>query len=129
VQAEVRTRGNRRKGDCCLHQRKEESSKVEAWTISWAKTYILRPLFNRFLLTDKYFHVDASRCISCGRCQKNCPVGNILIVDDVPQWQSHCAGCLACYHACPYHAINFAGQTQKKGQYSLLRMRNEIMKE
>lgn len=86
----------------------------------WIKTYILRPLFNRFLLTDKYFHVDASRCISCGRCKKMCPVGNILL-DDVPVWQSQCAGCLACYHACPHHAINFGSMTQKKGQYSIMK--------
>lgn len=86
----------------------------------WEKTYVLNPLFNRFLLTDKYFHVDASRCVSCGRCRKSCPVGNI-IVDEVPQWLSHCSGCLACYHACPYHAINFANRTQTKGQYNLLR--------
>jgi len=89
----------------------------------WAKTYILRPLFNRYLVTDKYFRVDASSCVSCGRCQKMCPVGNILIVDEVPQWQSHCAGCLACYHACPHHAINFGKMTQKKGQYDLLKMK------
>lgn len=86
----------------------------------WKKTYILRPLFNRFLLTDKYFHVDASRCISCGRCRQKCPVGNILL-DDVPVWQSHCAGCLACYHACPYHAINFGHRTQNKGQYNIMK--------
>ena len=91
----------------------------------WTKTYILRPLFNRYLVTDKYFHVDASSCVSCGRCQKMCPVGNILIIDDVPQWQSNCVGCLACFHACPHHAINFGKMTQKKGQYDLLRMLNE----
>lgn len=89
----------------------------------WAKTYILRPLFNRYLVTDKYFRVDALSCVSCGRCQKMCPVGNILIVDEVPQWQSHCTGCLACYHACPHHAINFGKMTQKKGQYDLLKMK------
>lgn len=112
----------------CIKERKRVRQ-LKRGPFPWTKTYILRPLFNRFLLTDKYFHVDASRCISCGRCQKNCPVGNILLVDDVPQWQSHCAGCLACYHACPYHAINFGKQTQKKGQYNLLKMKNEIMKE
>lgn len=90
----------------------------------WTKSYIIRPLFNRYLLTDKYFNVDASKCISCGRCRKSCPVGNIVL-DDVPKWQSHCTGCLACYHACPYHAINFGKMTQLKGQYNLLRTINE----
>lgn len=91
------------------------------------KTYVIRPLFNRFLVTDRYFRVDATKCVSCGRCRKMCPVGNILLVTidgereaeprEMPQWQSRCTGCLACYHACPYHAINYGRMTQRKGQY------------
>ena len=107
----------------------------------YTKTYVIRPLFNRFLVTDKYFRVDATKCVSCGRCRKMCPVGNILLASPnpsigkgleslpsggeleaaFPQWQSHCTGCLACYHACPHHAINFGSMTQKKGQYNLMK--------
>lgn len=103
----------------CVSERKSVR-RLTRGGFPWIKTYVLRPLFNRFLLTDKYFHVDAARCISCGRCRKMCPVGNIII-DEVPVWQSHCTGCLACYHACPHHAINFGSMTQKKGQYSIMK--------
>ncbi len=125
----------------CVSERKTVR-RLTRGSFPWIKTYVIRPLFNRYLLTDKYFKVDASRCISCGRCRKSCPVGNIILAspqpspkgkgikslplggdleEAVPQWQSHCAGCLACYHACPYHAINFDSKTQKKGQYNLLK--------
>ncbi len=104
----------------CISDRKAVR-RLKRGSFPRTKTYIIRPLFNRYLLTDKYFRVDAGKCVSCGRCRKMCPVGNI-IVDETPQWQSHCTGCLACYHACPYHAINFGNMTQKKGQYNLLKL-------
>jgi len=103
----------------CISEKKSIRSLTRG-RFPWKKTYLIRPLFNRYLLTDKYFNVDASKCISCGRCRKSCPMGNI-IVDEVPQWLSHCAGCLACYHACPYHAINFGKTTQDKRQYSIMK--------
>ena len=129
----------------CVKERKSVR-RLKRGLFPWTKTYVIRPLFNRYLLTDKYFHVDASRCISCGKCKKACLVENIIISTppkgncllaaeqlgsesdggqkrgggfEVPHWQSHCAGCLACYHTCPHHAINFGKMTQKKGQYSL----------
>lgn len=104
--------------DCVLERK--SARRLTRGNFPWTKTYILRPLFNRFLLTDKYFRVDTSRCVLCGRCRKMCPVGNIIL-DEVPVWQSHCTGCLACFHACPYHAINFGSMTQKKGQYSIMK--------
>lgn len=103
----------------CIAERKP-IRQLNRGLFPWTKSYVIRPLFNRYLVTDKYFHVDASLCISCGKCMKSCPVGNIIL-DELPRWQSHCTGCLACYHACPYHAINFGKMTQKKGQYNLQR--------
>lgn len=116
----------------CIKERKQVRI-LKRGPLPWTKSYVIRPLFNRYLLTDKYFHVDASRCVSCGRCRKSCPVGNIKLVEAegtngqiaIPCWQSHCAGCMACYHACPHHAINFGKMTQKKGQYNLMSLMNE----
>lgn len=102
----------------CISERKSLRC-LKRGPFPWLKSYAIRPLFNRYLVTDKYFNVDSSRCISCGKCIKTCPVGNIVMKDDLPQWQSDCSGCLACYHACPHHAINFGKMTQKKGQYTL----------
>lgn len=43
---------------------------------AWLKTYVVNPLFVRFTIGTKGFHVDEG-CVSCGICRKSCPVGNI----------------------------------------------------
>lgn len=80
------------------------------------KSYVVRPLFNRFLLTDKPFKA-LSTCISCGRCVQVCPVGNIRLEKGRPRWSGHCTSCLACFHHCPTNAIQFGNMTKGKMQY------------
>ena len=76
--------------------------------------------FERFLITDKPFHVDRRRCVKCGICANVCPVGDIKGgLGFEPEWlhNGKCLTCFSCYHHCPHHAIEFGKRTQKKGQY------------
>ena len=63
-----------------------------------------------------YPKVDHAACIDCGLCEKVCPVGNITVTDR-PVWGGNCTQCLACYHVCPVHAVEYGKMTGKKGQY------------
>ena len=76
--------------------------------------------FERFLITDKPFHVDSRRCVKCGICANVCPVSDIKGgLGFEPEWlhNGKCLTCFSCYHHCPHHAIEFGKRTQKKGQY------------
>ena len=76
--------------------------------------------FERFLITDKPFHVDSRRCVKCGICANVCPVSDIEGgLGFEPEWlhNGKCLTCFSCYHHCPHHAIEFGKRTQKKGQY------------
>lgn len=83
----------------------------------WIKSYLIHFLFMHTLMSPKPFKA-ADSCISCGLCEKACPVRNIHLKErGKPEWGSHCTMCLACYHSCPKHAIEYSCLTQKKGQY------------
>ncbi|MCR5076993.1 MAG: EFR1 family ferrodoxin [Prevotella sp.] len=76
--------------------------------------------FEKYLITDKPFRVDSSRCVKCGICANVCPVSDIkggLGLE--PEWlhNGKCLTCFSCYHHCPHHAIEFGKRTEKKGQY------------
>lgn len=80
---------------------------------------VIGPFFHNFLITDKRFRVDASKCIGCGKCAQVCPVDNLKITDGKPEWlhNGRCLTCFACYHYCPQRAIDFWHFTKGKGQY------------
>ena len=84
----------------------------------WTFSHVIGAYFNRFMITDRKFTVDADVCIHCGKCAKVCPVSDIEF-SETPKWKndSSCTCCLSCYHHCPVHAINYGPITRKRGQY------------
>lgn len=88
----------------------------------WPKlnSRVIGGLFDKYLITDKPFHIVENKCIKCGRCAKACPVHNISFEKDtLPTWNhdGSCLVCFSCYHHCPVHAIEYGRRTYKKGQY------------
>ena len=80
-------------------------------------SYVIGQYFNKHMITDKKFTVDIDICTRCGKCQRVCPVDNITSTP--PRWlhNGQCTCCLACYHYCPVHAINYGSITRKRDQY------------
>lgn len=87
------------------------------------KSYLLSPLFNLFLITDRPFRTE-NQCTGCGCCAQNCPMHNIKIVNSRPKWGGNCTNCMSCYHRCPTNAVQFGNQTKGKGQYFFGRKTN-----
>lgn len=79
------------------------------------RTRLTFPLFKKWGINPKRWHVDTDRCIRCGKCSRACPIGNIA--DTPPRWEEHCLSCCACFHICPVRAIDYGHFTQGKGQY------------
>ena len=65
---------------------------------------------NKFTVSDK--------CIGCGKCAAQCPLGAIAMTDSRPVWtKESCALCLGCLHICPENAIAYTKATIGHGQY------------
>lgn len=56
-------------------------------------------------LTDQSIVLDEN-CTGCATCTRVCPVHNILMVNDKPEWQHRCEMCFACDEWCPQKAIH-----------------------
>ena len=101
----------------CLRERKEGIEELEKGGTPRLYSYVIGAYFNARMVNDKKFTVDTDACIKCGKCAKVCPVDNITGTPPVWNHNGRCTSCLACYHYCPTHAINFGKITRKRGQY------------
>ncbi len=91
---------------------------VTPGTMAGFKSRIIRPFFRQFLMSPQPFRYDSERCRGCGACARACPLGNITMnSDNRPEWGDRCATCLACYHVCQSHAVEYGSRTRRKGQY------------
>ena len=54
----------------------------------------------------RLFKVKKDKCVSCGRCEKLCPMANIEMKDGLPVFGKNCIGCTACSFNCPEDAIS-----------------------
>lgn len=80
------------------------------------KTNLVFPLFERWgIFPSKWNSTDS--CVSCGKCVASCPVDNIRLDEGRPRWGKNCLSCVACYHVCPHHAVEYGSITKNKGQY------------
>lgn len=104
--------------DAILKQKKEENLVIGRWPRIDSR--FLGAFFNKYLITDKWFHVDSRKCVKCGICADVCPTDNVIGgLGYEPKWKHNgdCLACFACYHHCPHHAIEYGQMTQGKGQY------------
>lgn len=68
-----------------------------------------------FINTKKFYTTDS--CISCGLCEKVCPMNNITLTDGKPVWNNNCIHCTACINKCPKQAIEYGKKTIGKPRY------------
>lgn len=60
------------------------------------------------------FKIDETKCIQCGLCAKDCPIG-IIEMDGIPtikkENEAHCLQCQHCLAVCPTGALSIAGKS------------------
>lgn len=99
-----------------LIQKGEDFPPLGGGAFGWLKSGLVNSLFNRFQIRTKPF-TASNACISCGKCQTLCPLGNIHLQDGKPVWGSRCTHCMACICGCPVGVIEYGKSTRGKNRY------------
>lgn len=68
-----------------------------------------------FVHADPFFVKD--NCISCGLCERVCPLNNVHMENGRPAWGRDCTHCMACISRCPTEAIEYGKSSRGKRRY------------
>ena len=82
----------------------------------------------RVHVSDEQFWVD-DNCTECEICVRICPVQNIEMKENRPNWLHNCELCLACINWCPERAIQYSSGTETRGRYTNPRVNEQDMME
>lgn len=87
------------------------------WLWELLVTLPFNPVWVRVRQGVKDFRVTDA-CISCGKCERGCPLKVIELRDGRPVWSGKsCAHCMACIQNCPVQAIEYGQVTPGKERY------------
>lgn len=77
---------------------------------------IVNDLFYPVFVHAKKFYATED-CISCGLCEKVCPLSNVRLVNGKPIWADNCTHCMACINRCPKEAIEYGKHSKGLPRY------------
>ncbi|MBO5858635.1 MAG: EFR1 family ferrodoxin [Clostridia bacterium] len=94
----------------------EKLPRVSVNTVGKLKSGIVNTAFYAFCVKAKDFYAT-DECVSCGKCEKLCPLSNISMKDGKPEWGKDCTHCMACICKCPAKAVEYGKKSQGKNRY------------
>jgi ferredoxin len=80
-------------------------------------SFVNKSFIKKVSSMDKDYTVNGN-CTGCGICKEVCPVKNIEMINNIPQFNHNCENCIACIQYCPQKAINYKNVTQNRGRYT-----------
>ncbi len=95
--------------------------------IKYRRDKVMAPYLELQKYADIPF-VISKDCVSCQLCSRVCPCNNIVMEKGKPQFQHHCANCMACVVSCPKRAIGYDISTSDKELLNAMGKKTPIVK-
>lgn len=94
----------------------EKLPEKDVYILDKLKSGIVNDMFYPFFVKTKKFS-SKQTCIGCGKCEKVCPLQNIVLKNGRPFWNNHCTHCMACITSCPVEAIEYGKKSKGQPRY------------